>query len=122
MMPGMSYALAVWEGQKPESNESAAQMFEELMDRWQEGADGVPPTPNIAAYVEALLDRWPDITTEEGESSPWADGPLINNAMGPIVYFSLIWSMAEEASTFAADLAASQGLACFDPQAEVLRP
>lgn len=42
------------------------------MTRWQ--GDGTrpyaEPTPRIRGYVEALLARWPDITTDEGESSP----------------------------------------------------
>ena len=116
----MSYDLAVWEGDKPDSDEAAIQIFEELMDRWHEEEQS-PPTPRVAAYVDSLLQRWPDITTEEGDDSPWGDGPLINNASGPIVYFSLVWSRAEEASAYAADLAAAQELVCFDPQAQALR-
>ena len=41
------------------------------------------PTPRIQRYVDELLSRWPDINTDEGQDSPWADGPLIGNASGP---------------------------------------
>lgn len=64
--------------------------------------------------VAAFLERWPDLTEDEGDSSPWSTGPLI--------YFPMRWSMAEEAPASAAEVAAWMGLNCFDPQARKLRP
>lgn len=46
-------------------------------------AELMTPTPRIQRYVDELLSRWPDINTDEGQDSPWADGPLIGNASGP---------------------------------------
>jgi hypothetical protein len=44
----------------------------------------VPPTPRIRAYVEALLERWPDIEFDgnevKNEDRPWAVGPLMKDA------------------------------------------
>jgi hypothetical protein len=80
------------------------------------------PEPEIVQYVDALLARWPDISTDEGEDSPWADGPLIGDAAGPFIYFAMVWSRCEEASEFAAQVAAQHGLVCFDPQSGALRP
>ncbi|MFE9123631.1 hypothetical protein [Streptomyces sp. NPDC007172] len=68
----------------------------------------------IAAFVSALLERWPDLTEDEDDISPWSTGPLI--------YFPMRWSMAVEASAYAAGVASSRGLNCFDPQARQLRP
>jgi len=119
----VSFDLAVWEGPIPDGDEAALSEFERLMDLWQ-GDDPPPdgePTPAIRAYVDALLSRWPDITTDEGEASPWADGPLLNNATGPVVYFAMLWSRAEDAATFAAATAKAHGLVCFDPQSCSLR-
>ena len=83
----------------------------------------VPPTNAIRAYVEALLDRWIDMTEEDVDDiSPWADGPLINNASGPIIYFAMRPSMADEVSAAAARMAVDRGLVCFDPQRDCLRP
>lgn len=118
----MSYDLAVWEGPPPESDEAAAAVYEQLMRRLEAGDTDGPPTTAIATYVDALLARWPDITSDGGDDSPWADGPLINNAFGNPIYFSMVWSAAEESSAFAAELAESHGLVCYDPQTEVLRP
>ncbi|MHA3704184.1 hypothetical protein ACXR2U_18590 [Jatrophihabitans sp. YIM 134969] len=117
----MSYDLAVWEGVRPSDDVSAAAIYERIVNELEAG-DPATPTAPIVAYVSALLERWPDITTEAGDDSPWADGPMIANASGSWIYFSMVWSRAEEASRYAADLAARQGLVCFDPQTERLRP
>jgi hypothetical protein len=49
-------------------------------------------------------------------------GPLIGEASGPLIYFPMRWSMAEEASAYAAEIASAMGLNCYDPQARQLRP
>lgn len=117
----MSFDLAVLEGPRPSSDEAAAIEFGLMMDRMETAAGAVEPTRRIRAYVDALLAHWPDITTDAGEDSPWADGPLIGNAFGDAIYFSMVWSQAEEASAFAARMANEHGLVCYDPQAERLR-
>lgn len=83
---------------------------------------GRAPSERIAAYVAALLERWCDITEDEEDTSPWSTGPLIGEASGPLVYFPMRWSMAEEASAYAAAVAESMGLVCFDVQQDRLRP
>ncbi|WP_307721578.1 hypothetical protein [Embleya hyalina] len=82
----------------------------------------VPPADRITAFVAALLERWPDPTENDDEDSPWSAGTLIGAACGPLIYFSMSWSMAEEASAHAAEVASSLGLNCFDPRARQLRP
>jgi hypothetical protein len=102
-------------------------MYDELAQKWLDGVgldpevDDPTPTPAIRAYVEALLDRWPDITEDDDSRSPWADGPVISNASGPFFYFGFVWSRADDACTTAAQVAAEYGLVCFDPQSGVLR-
>ncbi|MET8283567.1 hypothetical protein ABZU91_32440, partial [Micromonospora sp. NPDC005174] len=73
-------------------------------------------------YVHTLLERWIDMTEDEEDASPWSDGPMIGNASGPIIYFAMRYSMCEEVSAEAAKMAAEQGLICFDPQWDRLRP
>ncbi|WSA76455.1 hypothetical protein OG930_13045 [Streptomyces sp. NBC_01799] len=118
----MSYDLAVWEGDRPADDKTAGRAFNDLYDRLIDAEVDQPPTERIAAYVAALLERWCDLTEDEDETSPWSTGPLIGEARGPLIYFPMQWSMAEEASAFAADLAQSMGLVCFDPQLNRLRP
>ncbi|WP_327316272.1 hypothetical protein [Streptomyces sp. NBC_01235] len=118
----MSYDLAVWEGERPADDKIACRVFSDLYDRYLEGEDEEPPSERVAAYVGALLERWCDITEDVEETSPWAAGPLIGEAKGPVIYFALRWDRAEEASAYAAALADSMGLICFDPQRRQLRP
>lgn len=114
----MSYDLAVWEGIRP-TDDAASATFEDLCLEHM-GARKTPPTPLIRQYVEALVARWPDLGSdadEEGEdASPWSDGPLINNASGPLFYFGMVFSRCQAGAAFAADLARTLCLVCCDPQ------
>jgi hypothetical protein len=121
----MSYDLAVWEGDRPDESD-APETFSALYERYigREDPTPVPPTPAIKAYVEALLERWYELgdPRDVDDTSPWSDGPLMNNAQGPIIYFAMRYSTAGEVSAACARMAAERGLVCFDPQHNVLRP
>ena len=117
----VSYDLAVWEGDRPADDAAAGKEYERLHARYIGGGQTQPPTPRMAAYVCALLDRYPDIDTDAGEDSPWADGPLIGNASGPCIYFTMVYSQCDDASAWAAQVAQEQGLVCYDPQIGKLR-
>jgi hypothetical protein len=112
--------MAVWEGERPSSDEEAAQTFETLYERYVEGEPDSEPTPRIAEFVAALLERFPDfddLDDDEAERSPWADSPLIGNATGPLVYFSMVTNeAAEKAWDLAVRTAERLGLVAFDPQ------
>ena len=120
-MAGVSYDLAVWEGDRPSDDGAAALEFQRLYDRYVASDDPVEPTPRVTACVIALLDRYPDIDAAAGEDSPWSTGPLMGEARGPLVYFPMVWSRSEEVSAWAADLAEQHQLNCYDPQREQLR-
>lgn len=113
----MSFDLAVWEGERPASDAEAAATYARIMDAL-ETADPEPPTPRIAAFVDALLERWPDIDVDE--SSPWAGSPLMQDASGSTFYTGVVWSRADEAGAVIAATARAHGLVCFDPQSERL--
>ena len=120
----MSTDLAVWEGPAPRSNAEALDTYELLYSRYVGSGKAVPPTERIAAYVGILLARYPDLTDLDDETvddSPWADGPLIGNASGPLLYFAFVGNdAAEDAWTFAVEAARRAGLVCFDPQTGVV--
>ncbi|MET9720678.1 hypothetical protein ABZZ46_35505 [Streptomyces rochei] len=118
----MSYDLAVWEGERPADDETAGRVFHDLCARYIDSDVKEPPSEHIAAYVAALLERWCDLTEDEEDTSPWSTGPLIGEASGPLIYFPMRWSMAEEASAYAAAVSESMGLVCFDVQQNRLRP
>ncbi|MEU2455949.1 hypothetical protein ABZ605_38405 [Streptomyces sp. NPDC012765] len=113
----MSYDLAVWEGDRPADDKSAGRTFRDLYERYLDDELEVAPSERITAYVDALLERWPD----GEETSPWSVGPLIAAASGPVIYFGMAWSRAEEASSYAAAVADSMGLICFDVQEDEIR-
>ena len=118
----MTYDLAVWEGERPSDDAAAAEAFEGLYRKYIDSDDLAPPTPRIERYVQSLLARYPDMDDDNDDVCPWSTGPLLNEAVGPLVYFPMRWSMADDVSAWAAQLAADQGLVCFDPQLNQLRP
>jgi hypothetical protein len=119
----MSYDLAVWEGERPADDAAALDQFIVLTSRYLENHEAAPPTPAIQAFVAAMLERWVDLSSElPGDDSPFAAGPLIGEASGPIIYFALRYSAADDVSAAAARIAASHDLICFDPQQDRLRP
>ncbi|GAB2910802.1 hypothetical protein [Streptomyces mayteni] len=118
----MSYDLAVWDGERPADDKAAARALTDLYERYVDSDVEHPPTERVAVYVAALLERWYDLTDDEEDTSPWSTSPLIREACGPLIYFPMRWRMAEEASAYAATLADSMGLVCFDPQQNRLRP
>jgi hypothetical protein len=117
----VSYDLAVWDGARPKTDAEAATTFEVLYAQARQAETPAEPTPAIRRYVEALLARYPDMDDDNEDECPWADAPLINNAIGPLFYFAMVFSKAETASAVAAELARAHGLVCFDPQAGTLR-
>ncbi|MEV0324888.1 hypothetical protein AB0H63_00345 [Micromonospora echinospora] len=117
----MSYDLAVWEGEHPADDVAAGDAYDKLYAMYAEGEEQ-PPTPRIRAYVHALLERWVDMPDDVHDVSPWSAGPLMDEASGPFVYFTMRYSMCGEVSAEAARMAAAHGLVCYDPQWERLRP
>ncbi|WAL66482.1 hypothetical protein ORV05_01265 [Amycolatopsis cynarae] len=118
----MSYDLAVWEGDRPASDKAAADVFRLLCERHIESGSQEPPSDRIRAFALALLDRYPDISEQDGEDSPWSTAPLMSEAVGPLMYFPMVWSRCEEVSAWASQLATEHGLVCYDPQLDRLRP
>lgn len=75
----------------------------------------VPRTsPQLIAFVDALLDRYPDLT--ETQDTVWADGPLKGNIVDEFINMSLKWSRYKDAVPFVIQTAHQHGLHCYDPQ------
>jgi hypothetical protein len=113
----LSYDVAVWEGEQPSGDEAAASDFERLYEMLEQGAE--PPSATIRGFVDALLARHRDLDElddDEVDDSPWADGPLIGNASGGFIYFSMVPSAADETLPFVVETATASGLVAFDPQ------
>jgi hypothetical protein len=117
----MSYHLAVWEGPQPTTDAEAAETFEALYAQHTDADHSPQPTLAMRRYVAALLARYPHLDDDNEDDTPWSDAPLVNNATGPIFYFGMVFSHAETASAFAANVAKEHGLVCLDPQSNKLR-
>ncbi|TDD29769.1 hypothetical protein E1218_03105 [Kribbella turkmenica] len=111
----MSWVLVAWDGPVPASADDAARIFEELESSVSEDD---PPTDAIRGYVEELLARWPDITEDRSEDSPWADGPLIANASGPLFVFSLGLRSLSESIPYCTEVARRRGIVLYDQEQE----
>ncbi|CAN5175523.1 hypothetical protein BH23ACT9_BH23ACT9_35210 [soil metagenome] len=120
----MSYDIAVWEGDMPADDDAAAAAFEALYDHYVLGSGTlglVPPAAAIIAFVEGLLQRWPDLDEHNEDEVPWADAPLVGNALGPLLYLGITnGELGDQAVAYVRDLAAQAGLVCFDPQQAIL--
>jgi hypothetical protein len=116
----MSWVLVAWDGPVPTNSADAARIFDELD---ASAVEDTPPTDALRGYVEELLERWPDIIEDGSEDSPWADGPLIGNASGPLFVFSLAANTLEESIPYCTEVARRRGIVLFDQeQDEVYSP
>ena len=118
----MSYDLAVWTSPVPLSSRAAAETYEAVMDRLEAAYETeAEPVPPITAFVEALTARWPDLSDDGGEDSPWAVSPLIADAAGDAIAIPMsVTPLLDEAVAFVAAAAEAHRLVCFDPQTERL--
>lgn len=115
----MSYDIAVWVGDAPASHADAAERYAALMPLLEQ-----PPAesqqPTLVAFADDLLARYPDITEDAGEDSPWSTGPLKNEIVGSLFYFPMRYSAAQATIPFIVERATAHDLVCFDPQTERL--
>ncbi|KFZ82064.1 hypothetical protein ED92_17770 [Amycolatopsis sp. MJM2582] len=121
----MSYHLAVWEGPRPIDDNAAQAAFARLRTEYPGGRRRIRASTLIQQYISQLLARWPDLDSDaedDEDDIPWSDGPLIDNASGPLFYFGVVYSKYEEATEFAVERAQALGLICFDPQTGRLAP
>ncbi|MFI6885304.1 hypothetical protein [Streptosporangium canum] len=116
----MSYDLAVWDGKQPADDREAGATHLHLYEQYIEADENIPPIPKIISFVEMLVKLWPDVDTDD--DSPWAATPIISEARGPYIYFTMSWSRADEVLPCAAEIAEQLGLICFDPQLGRMRP
>jgi hypothetical protein len=120
----VSVDLAVWEGPQPASEDEAVATFDDLCRRFLDPPP-TPPSKKIAEYVSALLARYPDLDSADGDEDaddvPWGSGPLIRNASGPILYIDMKLNPAFELGwRYCVETATSHGLVAFDPQSGTL--
>lgn len=114
----MSYDLAVWSGPAPANDEAAGEEFERRADATE--GEATPASPEIEAFVQELLGQYPDLGETGDAHSPWAAGPLLEEASGGFIYFAMTYPGAQQAMEFIVGVADRHRLVCFDPQAAAL--
>ena len=112
----MSYDLAFWEGPRPQDDEEASEVFDEIWDALEDSEDVVPSTPAIQALIRELESRWPG----DDADAPWASFPLEGDAHGGTLYVNLVFGRPDEDLMFMASVARRLGIVCFDPQLEAM--
>ncbi|WP_433362498.1 hypothetical protein ACQPZX_30425 [Actinoplanes sp. CA-142083] len=115
-----TYAVAVWDGDRPGDDVAARAMFDTLYSQYVNrpyGEAPAPPTPRIDVYRQILLARYP----QDAPDCPWSTR-LANEVTGPLMYFVIKIEQYVKVSYFVAKVAADQGLVCFDLQWGKLRP
>lgn len=114
----MSFDLAFWVGPSPKDDDAAAAEFERLYELYV-GDTPVPPVPELLAFLDEIMARYPDLTNlsdEDVDDGVWSDGPLVNNAQGPLLYLGIVWSRVDEVVPFLVERARAHQLVVFDPQ------
>ncbi|WP_460728399.1 hypothetical protein [Nocardia heshunensis] len=116
----MGYDVVVWEGDRPRDDDDLGVILSGIATCYLDVRVGrlQPPSETIAGFVEALLQRWPDI---ENEGSPWA-ATVTGSANGPVLSLAIDWSRAAEVAAGVAELAAEYGLQCFGDPATGIPP
>ena len=114
----MSWVVAVWREPRPASPLDARRILEDLAEVGDDDQGSSAPDPQLVAYVERLIRRWPDISDDEGQDSPWADSPLMANISGGLFLCALTASGIEEGLSFMIEAARELDLVCFDTQTD----
>lgn len=80
-----------------------------------------PASTAIVRFVDDLLKRYPDVSERITETA-WADGPMIRDANGGFINFSIRWDYYDKVMPFVISTARRDGLNCYDPQTATYYP
>lgn len=119
----MSFDLAFWVGEEPDSDEAAGAEFEKrtaFMDEDDDDEDLAPASPTIAAFVADLLAAYPALGEPGDENSPWATGPEPGDITGDFAYLTLTFSGASASADAIVEIGHRHHLVCYDPQSGTL--
>ncbi len=90
-----------------------------------DAAHGPPkqkPAAAIVNFVHDLTRRYPDLS-ETALDTAWADGPMIGDANGGFIDFTIVWSHYDGVVVpFIVRTARNNGLNCYDPQSSFYYP
>lgn len=106
----MSFDLGFWWEEQSISPAEAARKYGAMV----EGDAGIADEhPALETFYAELTSRFPDLTEENFEFSPWAS-PLYRT--GECVIVSISYPQQSETSEYLLGLASRSGVTCYDPQ------
>lgn len=118
-MSDVTYDVAVWQGSRPADPADAMGEFKRRRAHVRQQRE--PASAEIAGFVADLLDQYPEDNPDDlDDDSPWATGPLIDEASGDFMYFAMTFSGARLAYDDVVRTAQRHNLVCFDPQTSEL--
>jgi hypothetical protein len=107
----VSYTISIVHVPVPDDDAAAWKLCEQLYEE----SDPEEPLPeDVKQLYQTLVARYPCITTDEGEDSPWSDGPLLDNFARTITTLGFISSGGQEPIDFVISTATSMGFTVFD--------
>lgn len=86
--------------------------LDELREEEDAREYGDPPSEPLRKLYDRLTERFPCIM--EDSTSPWSDGPLINNFGGKLATIGIVTSRIGDALPFVIETATNMGMTVFD--------
>ncbi|MFI6498237.1 hypothetical protein [Nonomuraea typhae] len=111
----MSFDLAVWFEDEPITPLRATAKFLDWCESTAEAVEA--PRAEVAAFLDDLTARYPDLTADNYAASPWAEPLTVADGT---VLASAVFPRAAEVCRTVLDLAERHGLIVFDPQSGTL--
>ncbi len=115
----MSFNLAFWVGDAPADDLAAIATFQRQYAEHMRD-DRHDPAPALLAFLADVTRTFPDLVDlpdDQVDDGVWSDGPLTNNASGPMLYLGIVWSRVDDVVPVLVERARTHGLVVFDPQA-----
>lgn len=115
----MSYTVDLIVSPLSSNNEEAWAQIESLRDAYYD--DEREKAPQLVALHGVLTEKYPclcsyDIDDDDSDSSPWADGPMINNFSHEMGMLAISFSRVREVVPFIIESANKLGIAVADGQ------
>ena len=79
------------------------------------------PAPQIVEFVHRLTKVYPDLDASGAETA-WSDGPMLGDANGAFIDFSIRWDYYGKVASFIVSSGHASGLNCYDPQTSQYYP
>ncbi|KZX79232.1 hypothetical protein A3715_28465 [Oleiphilus sp. HI0009] len=122
----MSFTVDLLLTEVPRNNEEAWEYIQNLREEYYEDDSGAHE--KLQKLHDRLVEKYPCLSSydeddPEFESSPWADGPMINNFASKMGMLAVVYQRVDEVFPFILENALELGIIVADGQSEkIYRP